>query len=141
MIKYSSNFPISILLGLLIDMFSLILFSYHMIFGQLPILYGLSYILICLILVEMIICRYSGKVIITDSHIQIKYFFPWYVNELIEISNIKKLETYTPSKKFHSNIYITLKDDSKKQISIQSWYKSMDGVKKIEVEYGKVKNK
>jgi hypothetical protein len=133
MIKYSSILPFSIIFGLSLDLFSIVLFTYHMIIGQLPFLYGLFYILICLILVDMIITRYAGKIIITDTLIQVKYFFPWYDNIQIELSDIKKVETDKPSKKFYSKIFLTLNDDSNKEIDIQSWYNSIDGIRKVEV--------
>ena len=137
-IIFATRFPFSIPFGIVIDIIAIVSFSYHMIFGRIPILEGLIYITLVITLVDLVVCRYAGKVIFLKDKIVIKYFFPWRQDYEIGIEKIKDLKTESSVQVYLSNysrVIITLGDDKTERINIVSWYGSMNGVKIVEEKF------
>ena len=137
-IVYSSKYPISSILGLIIDMIAFTSFSYNMIFGELPFTYGLFYFILCFYLVDFILCPYAGKVIIYKNKISFLYFFPWNVNLEIDNDSIKEFDINNPRKRFFSTIYITTNKNETKKYNIQSWY-GINGVDILKEKYNLIR--
>ncbi len=134
--KYSSNYPISIIFGLVLDFLILSLFGYHIFFEELPILEGILFSTISLVSVHLIICPNAGKITLDQTRLTIKYFFIWNSNYEIETNEILNLETRRVNKyRFDSKIYLTLNDNSIVSLNIQSWYGSILGVEIVEQRF------
>ncbi|ASB50315.1 hypothetical protein CDL62_14785 [Alkalitalea saponilacus] len=135
-IKYSSSYPLSIILGLILDSLIVTIFTYHYIFGELPILESVTFSLLSLLSVHLIICPNAGKVTLNQQQLTIKYFFIWNSNYEIETNKIISLETSSYNRyRVYSKIYITLNDNSNVTLNIQSWYSSILGVEILEKKF------
>lgn len=140
MIKFKTRYPFSIFLGLIMDLLAITIFTYHSIFGQLPIHFGLFYIALSIFLVDLVVCRYAGRIEITENTVNVEYFFPWREKIKIELQSIKKIETQDLPRKFYSKIFIVTDNDSIRQVNIQTWYGSIDGIGKFDEAINRILN-
>ena len=135
---YASKYPLSIVFALVVDLFALATFSYHMIWGELPITYGVFYTILAFVLADFIICPHAGKAILTKDKLLITYFFPWNSNLEFDISTFQSIETNKPFKRFFSTVYITFKDNRKSAFNIQSWYGGFNGIEILKEKFDQI---
>ena len=143
-ILYSTRFPYGIPFGIVIDLFTLLFFTYHMIVGVIPVLNGLIYIGLTMTLVDLVICRYAGKIVFMKDKVIIKYFFPWRKDYTVSVENITSLKTESSVQVYLSNysiIALTLESDEVERINIVSWYGGMNGVKIVEEKFNSIYRK
>ncbi|MDE5420474.1 hypothetical protein L3049_20985 [Labilibaculum sp. DW002] len=130
---YSSKYPFVAYLCCVLFFLAIFYFSYHIIFGEMPILSGIVYTIISLLGIEIMFCSHSGKVELTNNALTVTYFFPWYENTTYKFRKIKNIETssflkYRP----YSIVYFEDDKDNKYSFKITTNNGFGQGIEKLE---------
>ena len=122
-ILYQSKYPIIGYFGIILYAFSFGIFSYHMFFGELPILNGFLFLSIAFLAIDWGFCGYSGKILLTRNELSVKYFFPWRENKSYKFRKLISIDTHTyTQQRLHSILYMEDDQNGKYRIKLQSNY-------------------
>jgi len=120
--SYITKFPLSGYIGVIAYLFVILVFSYNIIFEEMPFLGGIGFSLLSIVLIDTIYCGKAGKIIVVGNDLTIKYFFPWRHEIKIKLKSLINISTIsTHSRRLYSKVYIET-DSNKFHFDIQSNY-------------------
>ncbi len=117
----NTKFPLTIILGLILDVLFLVIFLYRMVLGEMLVLEGLMLLGGIIFIIHIAVCPYAGKIKISNNKINVDYFFIWNTNYECELNKITSFSISESVKyRSYSKIYLTLENNIHKTINIQT---------------------
>ena len=117
-----SIYPWSITIGIVLDLFFVLLFSYRVVSGDLSVFESLILIVGIVFLIHLIVCPFAGKIVVSENKLKINYFFIWNEDFEIEIDRISAISVRSTYKyRTYMKLYLTIDETEMKVLNIQTY--------------------